>query len=205
MRAKKTILSLFDYSGNWSEPYRRAGYNVIQQDLKLGYDIFSDTLPHFICEAVDGLTVHGILAAVPCTDFAGSGARWWTEKEKKQADYHGPVEFDNIVEMSVAMVLATLVLVEVLRPVWWCIENPVGRISKLVPEIGRPKMVFQPWEFGDPYTKRTCLYGQFNTNLPKTPVFPLLGSMTHQLWSTEKDKRSITPKGFSQSFFIANQ
>ena len=32
----KTILSLFDYTGNWSEPYRQAGYNVIQQDLKHG-------------------------------------------------------------------------------------------------------------------------------------------------------------------------
>ena len=27
--------------------------------------------------------VYGILAAPPCTEFAGSGARWWEEKGKK--------------------------------------------------------------------------------------------------------------------------
>lgn len=200
----KTILSLFDYSGNWSEPYRRAGYRVIRQDLKLGQDIFADTLPRFLYDAVDGFTVHGILAAVPCTDFAGSGARWWSDKEEQPADYDGPLEFNNAVDMSVGMVLATLTLIEWLNPAWWCIENPVGRISKLVPEIGRPKMVFQPWQYGDPYTKRTCLYGQFNTNLPQTPVFPLLGSLMHQIWSKHKDQRSTTPKGFSEAFFKAN-
>ena len=204
MEGKKTILSLFDLSGNWSEPYRRAGYNVIQQDLKLGHDIFSDTLPRFICDAVDGMKVHGILAAVPCTDFAGSGARWWAEKQNKPANYDGPVQFDSQIEMSIGMALATLVLVEMLQPAWWCIENPVGRISKLVPEIGRPRMVFHPWHFGDPYTKRTCLYGQFNTGLPKSPVLPLLGSLTHRMWSTDKEQRSVTPKGFSQAFFLAN-
>ena len=41
----KTILSLFDASGNWSAPYRRAGYRVIQRDIQLGQDIFEDTIP----------------------------------------------------------------------------------------------------------------------------------------------------------------
>ena len=31
----KTILSLFDYSGNWSLPYEEAGHNVIRIDKKL--------------------------------------------------------------------------------------------------------------------------------------------------------------------------
>lgn len=200
----KTILSLFDYSGNWSEPYRRAGYQVIRQDLKLGHDIFSDTLPRFLSDAVDGFSVHGILAAVPCTDFAGSGARWWAEKENRKAIYNGPVEFDTVVEMSVFMVLATLALTEALRPAWWCIENPVGRINRLVPEIGRPRLVFHPWQYGDPYTKRTCLYGHFNSDLPQMPVLPVMGSVMHQIWSKDSEKRSVTPKGFSEAFFKAN-
>ena len=32
----KRILSLYDYSGNWSLPYREAGYEVVQVDLKRG-------------------------------------------------------------------------------------------------------------------------------------------------------------------------
>ncbi len=36
---QKTILSLFDYSGNWSKPYEDAGYNVIRVDKKRGLDV----------------------------------------------------------------------------------------------------------------------------------------------------------------------
>ncbi len=68
------ILSLFDHSGIWSQPYRDAGYNVHQIHLQNGDDVrlltYKD-LPH---------PVHGILAAPPCTHFAGSGARWWAGK-----------------------------------------------------------------------------------------------------------------------------
>jgi hypothetical protein len=36
----KTLLSLFDYSGTWSEPFAAAGWDVIQWDIKL--DAFMD-------------------------------------------------------------------------------------------------------------------------------------------------------------------
>jgi hypothetical protein len=200
----KTILSLFDYTGNWSAPYRRNGYNVIQQDVKLGFDIFKDTLPQCIYASIEGATVHGVLAAVPCTDFASSGARWWSAKQNQPADYDGPCEFKNRIDMSVGMVIATLTIIEFLNPKWWCIENPIGRIRKLVPEIGESKLIFDPCDYGDPYTKRTCLYGDFNPNLPKNPVLPVYGSMMHRMSSTWKTQRSETPKGFACSFFKAN-
>lgn len=73
---QKIILSLFDYSGNWSRPYANAGYEVYQIDLKLGFDI--NTL---IPEEFPFETVHGILAAPPCTDFASSGAQYWKAKD----------------------------------------------------------------------------------------------------------------------------
>lgn len=201
----KTILSLFDHSGNWSEPYRKAGYRVIQQDLKLGQDIFADTMTDAFWAMHDGLKVHGILAAVPCTDFASSGARWWKEKDNAPAPYEGgPIEFENRQDFFVGMVLATLAIVEWLNPTWWVIENPVGRIQKLVPELGPPILKFDPCDYGDPYTKRTYLYGNFNPNLPKTPALPLYGSMMHKMSSRWQEQRSITPKGFSEAFFKAN-
>ncbi len=60
----KTILSLCDYSGAWSNPYREAGYKVIQVDLKLGNDIR-------LFEFIDS-QVYGILAAPPCTELGRS-------------------------------------------------------------------------------------------------------------------------------------
>ena len=205
----KTILSLFDYTGNWSRPYKDAGYNVIQHDIKLGVDIFTDTIPAAIQDSVDGRNVHGILAAVPCTDFAGSGARWWNDKETMPANYDSrDVVFESTVDMSIGFVLSVLFLVELFNPSWWVIENPIGRMHKLVPEVGEPLMYFNPTDFGHPYTKRTALYGKFNTNLHKQYALNLFGS---EMWSkyggkSEKTKaaRSVTPIGFANAFFKAN-
>ncbi len=204
----KTIVSLFDYTGTWSKPYKDAGYNVIRHDLQLGQDIFTDTMPAAIDDHLEGRTIHGLLAAVPCTDFAGSGARWWKEKEKQPANHPKLDCFDSVVDMSETMVHCVLAIVEWLRPTWWCVENPIGRIHKLVPELGKPLMYFNPTDFGHPYTKRTALYGKFNTNLPKTFALNLFGS---EMWSKyggksqrTKNARSVTPKGFAQAFFTAN-
>jgi len=206
----KTILSLFDYSGRWSKPYRDAGYEVIQIDLKLGDDIF-EVMANISGIVADnpGFSVYGILAAPPCTDFASSGAAWFKDKENKPAEYHNhkTLEFDNTVEHSIGMVLATLAIIDWLKPKFYAIENPVGRIRSLVPELGEP-WFFQPCDFGDPYTKKTGLYGKFN--IPgKTPVLPLFGSETWSKYGGKSEKtkaaRSNTPAGFANAFFLANQ
>lgn len=62
MNAAKTILSLYDFSGVWSQPYRDAGYNVIQVDLKRGQDVRTLEYPG---------PLHGILAAAPAEPGAG--------------------------------------------------------------------------------------------------------------------------------------
>jgi hypothetical protein len=106
----RTILSLFDYSGNWSRPYKDAGYNVLQFDLQHGQDVRLLTLDDL------ALLVHGILAAPPCTEFAVSGARWWDGKG------------ESALLEGLSMVDATLRLVVATNPVWWVLENPVGRL-----------------------------------------------------------------------------
>jgi hypothetical protein len=156
----KLILSLFDYSGIWSKPYRDAGYEVIQIDLKLGDDIFEvmANVGGILADDPD-FSVYGILAAPPCTDFASSGAVWFKGKEFKPANYDNPktLEFDNTVEHSIGMVLATLAIIDWLKPKFYAIENPVGRIRTLVPELGDP-WYFQPYWWGDNYSKKTALY-----------------------------------------------
>lgn len=204
MSNKKIIFSLFDATGNWSEPYRKAGYDVVQQDIQLGHDIFDHTVFWANQFRADGITIHGLMAAVPCTDFASSGARWWKDKVGQPAPYEGNnLWFEDRLDYFVSMVYCVLLIVEWLQPKWWVIENPVGRIQKLVPELGDP-FWFQPWQYGDPYTKKTGLWGNFNKNLPQNPVLPLFGSMMHKMSSTRQDERSITPKGFAKSFFLAN-
>lgn len=193
------ILSLFDHSGVWSGPYRAAGYAVTQVDLKNGHDVMlvdADNQPE---------PVHGILAAPPCTDFTISGSRWWATKDA-----------DGRTEASLELVRHTLRIVRGARGlVWWALENPVGRLSRLLPQLGKPRLTWQPWWYGDAYTKRTCLWGAFNANLVRTPVEPVMyesaGKRGSYMWAKlggkserTKELRSITPPGFARAFFEAN-
>jgi hypothetical protein len=190
-----TILSLFDYTGNWSSPYREHGYNVVQVDIKHGQDIMTWDYRYLH-------DVHGILAAVPCTDFAASGARWFAEKDT-----------DGRTAKSIALVKKTLEIIDFFQPAWWAIENPVGRMNTLVPEMAQHgPWYFQPCDYGEPYTKKTGLWGNFTPPLPIfvgqawKPVEPTEGSKMHLLPPSPERAalRSVTPLGFSRAFFIAN-
>lgn len=181
------VLSLCDYTGEWCRPYREAGYIVEQVDVKLGRDVRLLDFPG---------QVHGILMAPPCTAFAGSGAQYWTEKDRSGATLSG-----------LALVDACLRLVAVCRPAWWALENPVGRLRRW---LGPPRYIFDPCDHGDPYTKKTCLWGSF-TIPKKAPVEPVRvnaqGSWVQSLGGkSERTKtlRSVTPAGFARAFFEAN-
>lgn len=195
----KVVLSLFDYSGNWSSYYKQAGYQVYQVDKKLDIDILEllvDDLPFDEC--------YGILAAPPCTDFASSGAQYWPQKD-----------LDGRTEQSLKLVEKTLELISYYNPHFYAIENPVGRLPKLLPQLGAP-WYFNPNEFAgycaDPsteaYTKKTGLWGQFNKPI-KRVVEPIAGASPIMRLGGKsertKELRSMTPLGFSKAFFLANQ
>jgi len=98
---------------------------------------------------------------------------------------------------------ACLRIVLISEPTFWCLENPVGRLNKW---IGQPVMYFNPCDYGDPYTKKTALWGKFN--IPeKNPVEPTEGSKMHLIPPCEnrQELRSITPPGFARAFFEANR
>ena len=202
----KTLLSLFDYTGNWARPFAESGWNVILWDIKHTTDLYSTfsdiqyaCADYFHENIFDNYgTVDGIIAALPCTDFAGSGARWWKEKDASGQTAE-----------SIELAYQTLRIIDLCKPDFWAVENPVGRLHKLVPEMGKPLMYFQPCDYGDPYTKKTALYGDFNTDLERNPVFPSEGSKMHRMYGGKsaktKEMRSITPEGFSKAFFQANR
>lgn len=225
--SKRFILSLCDYSGRWSQPYRDAGYNVIQIDLKRGNDVrLMEKLEYRVtdpgdtglkendllteaeykqvkCKAKRDATIHGILAAPPCTEFSAAGARWWKDKDPA------------LLTEALSLVDACLRAVMIYQPEWWVMENPVGRVQRW---IGKKVYTFQPHEFAgwlpeeeqydEQYTKETWLWGQFEE--PKTKELPpVQGS---KMWAKyggkserTKELRSLTPRGFALAFFNANK
>lgn len=216
--ANHVILSLFDSSGQWSQPYRDMGYQVIQLDLNHGHDLLQDIA--FVQNAIDELRAQGghfagVIAQPPCTTFAASGARWWEPRHNKPwlnaiRKMWGPFaakEFASPVEYNQYLVMATQEYIARAKPDFFVIENPVGRIEEMA-GLPKPLMAIQPHNFGDPYTKRTHLWGTFNTALETANVDPVEGSKMHKLRGRdEKDEglRSLTPEGFAYAFALANR
>jgi hypothetical protein len=192
------IVSLFDYTGIWCQPYRDAGYEVVQVDIQHGRDVYDPRLNTL-------WPVHGVLAAPPCTDFANSGARWFREKDE-----------DGRTATSVRLVYRTLDLIRRWHPQWWCLENPPGRIHRLVPELGQPSYKFSPNEFGEPWSKPTWLWGEFNGPEKREdaylPPSLLVAPTAKGGWYNEvggkslatKNYRSRTSTAFALQFFKAN-
>lgn len=198
----KTVLSLFDYSGAWSAPYYQAGANVIQLDIKHGFDIGQLNATWFYENIFDVYgTVDGILAAPPCTNFTSSGAQYWTLKDA-----------DGRTAESLELVRQVLRCVDLCQPDWWVLENPVGRLNKLIPRLSEyGPQYFQPYDYGDPWTKKTGLWGNFNFPLPLLvgipSTIPNSESWIMKLGGNRpktKELRSMTPMGFAKAFFSAN-
>ncbi|MBA2881819.1 hypothetical protein HNR65_002150 [Desulfosalsimonas propionicica] len=199
------LLSVYDYTGNWARPYIDAGWRVLLWDQHFEGSILEGfgRLVSLVEEENEG-RVDGLLAAPPCTAFAASGARWWQYK-----DSPGSAEppWESFTEQMVGLTLIVWEMVVRFRPRFWALENPVGRIEKLCPEL-KPfrRMSFNPCDYGDPYIKKTILWGDFNPNLPRNPVRPVEGSKMHRLPAGRRrsELRSVTPSGFARAFYKAN-
>lgn len=82
-----------------------------------------------------------VIAFPPCTHLAVSGAAWFERKRRNGQQ-----------DMGIGFFKAFTALDHVPRV---AIENPVGIMSKL---YRKPDQIIQPWQFGDPYEKKTCLW-----------------------------------------------
>ncbi len=212
---EKTILSLCSGTGAWERPYVVNGYNVISVTLP-ECDVRTYKPPE---------NVYGILAAPPCTMF--SDAR---TSAKTPRDLKGGME----------IILACLNIIYECQykishdqskksPLsFWALENPwYGRLKWF---LGKPALVFNPYDYGDGYQKKTALWGWFNEP-KKNPVLLIsemkelakknnylhtIGTKFDMLKTKEihpefygrfdrQTRRAITPAGFAKAFFKANQ
>jgi hypothetical protein len=81
-----------------------------------------------------------LIAHPPCTDLAVSGARWFPEKQKDFRQQRSIVFF-------MQMALANIQKVAVENPV--CIMSSCWR---------KPDQIIQPYQYGHPIRKSTCLW-----------------------------------------------
>ena len=205
MNSDKIILDLCGGTGSWSKPWKLAGY-----------DVRNITLPDFdVRNYKPPENVYGILADPPCTEFSVLNCI----AENRHRDFDKGLEIVN----------ACLQIIQSCNPVWWALENPRGHLRKY---LGNPTFTFQPWQFGDAWTKATDIWGNFKIpsvlysrweDVPNKlnlytrpnrgkPNFAFLhksqwAKIPQLQWTdqpkTDADFRAITPPGFAWAFFNA--
>ena len=189
----KIILDLCGGTGAWSKDYKDNGYDVRVITLPKD-DVLTYQPPN---------NVYGILSAPPCTMFSLARTRAKTPRDFR---------------VGMKIVIACLNIIWDCRYrdklAFWVLENPMGYLRQF---LGKPAFTFDPYDFGDTYTKKTDLWGYFN--IPKKhPIKSSLDeiarckinnrklpSISEITGSKQADRRAITPQGFAKAFYEANR
>ena len=135
---KMKVLIACEYSGRVRDAFIAQGHDAISCDLlptERAGPHYQGNVFDIINDGFDLMVAHP-----PCTDLAVSGAAWFA---KKRAD--GSQQ--KSIEFFMALANANIPKI--------CIENPIGIMSTL---WRKPSQIIQPWMFGHPESKATCLW-----------------------------------------------
>lgn len=191
-------LFLCDKTGIMAEEWLRAGVECWLVDIQHPPGITRDGLR--VTVGADVRTWQPPLrryrfafAFPPCTHLSVSGARWFKTKGLRALSEAIDI-FGRCVEICEWTEAA------------YGIENPVSTISSY---YRHPDHTFQPWQYGDLWTKKTCLWtgGGFVMPVPIHNEPP--PGVTNKIWkmppSVERaNLRSETPRGFARAVYRAN-
>lgn len=177
------VLIACEFSGIIREAFSKLGHNAYS------CDILPSEIPgnHYQCDVRDILIDNWdlMIAHPPCTHLAVSGARWFKNKQKEQAE---------------ALAFVELLMNAPIERI--AIENPISIISS---RIRKPDQVIQPWQFGHGETKATCLWLK---NLPKLQPTNIVNGREQRIWrippgENRWKERSRTFEGIARA--MANQ
>lgn len=131
-----TILIGCEFSGIVRDAFIHEGYDAISCDL-----LDSEKPGPHIKEDIRNILKDNwemMIVFPPCTHLAISGARWFKEKQNEQKE---------ALQFIIDLLNAPIPHI--------ALENPIGIIST---QIKKPEQIIQPWQFGHPETKATCLW-----------------------------------------------
>jgi hypothetical protein len=149
---KLNVLIACEFSGAIRREFRKLGHNAISCDLVEA----SDNSPYHHCGDVRNIIPAYqwdlLIAHPPCTYLTLAGNRWFKPEyaEKyptRQQDRQDAIDFFMDLYNSHIPHIA--------------VENPIGIMSS---QFRKADQIIQPWQFGDPFQKSTCLWLK---NLPK--------------------------------------
>jgi len=193
---------LCDRTGIAAEPWAAAGVECwcvdlrhpVRRDRREGNInfVWGDVRSWAPPEEIRGRIVFGA-AFPPCTNLAVSGARDFVKK--------GLHVLTDALETFAACERAFA---------WagcpYFVENPVGVVST---HYRKPDFTFEPWQYGDSWTKKTHLWAGGGFVMPEPAVKERPEGVTQKIWlmppSAERaDLRGETPRGFARAVYEAN-
>jgi hypothetical protein len=154
------ILVACEYSGVVRRAFHAAGHDVISCDL-LPSD---DNSPfHYQGSVFDLLEQGGkwdmMISHPPCTFLCSSGLHWNKRRPERAQQTEQALEFVRLLLNADIPRIA--------------LENPIGCISS---RIRKPDQIIQPYQFGHPESKATCLWLKELPKLQPTNILPLPAS-----------------------------
>jgi hypothetical protein len=158
------VLIACEYSGTVRDAFIAQGHDAMSCDL-LPTDVDG---PHYQGDVFDVINDgwNLMIAHPPCTHLAVSGARWFKNKVNEQRE---ALEFvQRLMDAPIDKI---------------AIENPISIISS---RIRKPEQIIQPWMFGHPEAKATCLWLK---GLPALSATDVLTKPECGYWSNQ------TPSG----------
>ncbi len=210
---KGYVISLCDYTGIFTKPWRDAGYAAIHVDpQREDNGTILEMMPE-IRAAIMTRKVKFVAGFPPCTELAVSGAAHFASKADK----------DKHFQAKAALVAEQCRMIGELSGAPWFFENPVSVLASI---IGKPSYSFHPYEYGgylqeddkhpewpdyiaarDAYPKKTCLWTGNGFKMPEKKevyVKPGYSDQHNKLGGRSlrtKNIRSATPRGFAQAIF----
>lgn len=96
-----------------------------------------------------------MIAHPPCTYLCSSGLHWNKRRpERAQLTHEAMLFIFQLIDAPIAKI---------------ALENPIGCISS---EYRKPDQIIQPWQFGHPESKATCLWLKGITQLCPSHILP---------------------------------
>lgn len=149
------VLVACEFSGIVRDAFRERGHDAWSCDL-LPSEAPGQHFQGDVFELLREREFDVMIAHPPCTYLCSSGLHWNTRRPGRALETEKALEF-----------VAFLMAAPIERI---AIENPVGCIST---RIRKPNQIIQPWQFGHPESKSTCLWLKNLPQLVPTKVMPV--------------------------------
>jgi hypothetical protein len=220
---KPVMISMCDKSGIMARPWAEAGFVCICVDIQHSirataksrhkvdkfegggeiHYVFGDarswTPLHFVGDFFLQYNIAFVACFPVCTHVAGSGSQDYSNKRGK------PMKDIPLLMDALSLFNSCEQIASWSGAPYMC-ENPVGVLPT---HHRKPDYYFQPWNYGDLWSKKTCLWTGNGFVMPKFIYETEPPGVVEKIWLASPgegraDERSETPTAFARAVFESN-